>query len=338
VRPGFKFLAFFAALVFFTAALPVSGQEDPMPDEPFYLLPQTVYVGDTARLVLPLGTTFSGVQSIVLDRPEQLPGGRDGNRDLVISRVEIENRGGRSRLLVDFTAYAPGLIEFPPIEVAPFVFPGLEVNIASILDTDLPANSRVLSPYAPPVPVPGTMGIIYASALGIFVLILGSAAMGIWGFPWFHRYRKRLLKRRMIRGLSRAVKQFRVLLARDNEAGGMVLDRLNGELRRFLEFFTGRSCAGMVPWEFLAFTGPGQDGQYGGSFLSGLFSRCDRLRFGGGRIDSAGVLVILDEVQGFAEACDREEGTELFGIVETAVPGTEPVEPWRREPVWGGAK
>jgi hypothetical protein len=264
-------------------------------------------VGDSGRLVLPLGTAFSGVRGIVQASPEQLP--KTG--DLVISRIEIENIRGRARLLVDFTAYVPGTIQFPPIEIAPFVFPGIEVTIASILDTD--PGAMVLSPYAPPVPVPGTMGIIYASALGIFVLILLSAALGIWGFPWFRRYRERLQKRRMIRGLSRTVKQLRSLLARDNEAGGTALDRLNGELRRFLEFFTGRPCSSMVPREFLSLTGP--DGR--GPFLSGLFSRCDRLRFGappaGGAEVCAEALAILEEVQGFAEAYDSEESVQGEG-------------------------
>jgi hypothetical protein len=294
MRAGKRF-ALFAAIGFLLAGFSVSAQDGL--NEPFFLLPQTVYVGDAARLVLPLGTTFSGVQGTVLDGP--LP----KTRNLVISRVEIENRGGRSRLLVDFTAYAPGIAEFPPIEIASFVFPGLTVNIASILDADLPGNSRVLSPYAPPVPAPGTMGIIYASALGIFLLVLGSAAMGIWGYPWFRRYRKQLRKRRMIRGLFRTVKQFRILLAKDAEAAAVVLDRLNGELRLFLEFFTRRSCASMVPWEFLALNGP--DSEYGGPFLSGLFGRCDRLRFGNTRAGSDEVLMILDEVQGFVEACDK---------------------------------
>jgi hypothetical protein len=102
----FTFAAFapailvFAALVDFTAASALFAQDGSRPQDLYYLLPQTVYVGDAARLVLPLGTTFSGVGGAVLDRPEQLPPGGD----LVISRVEIENRGGQARLLVDLTA------------------------------------------------------------------------------------------------------------------------------------------------------------------------------------------------------------------------------------------
>jgi hypothetical protein len=125
--------------------------------------------------------------------------------------------------------------------------------------------------------------------------------MGIWGFPWFFRFRRLLKRRRMIRGLSRAVKELRAAFAGDSSAGGAVLDRLNGELRRFLEFLTGRPCASMTPGEFLSLDGPG--GGYG-PFLSGLFGRCDRLRFGGGRAGGGEVLAILDEVQGFAEACE----------------------------------
>ena len=312
----FSFAAVFAAFVRFVfvvlvclfcfAAAPAGfAQDDSRPQDLYYLLPQTVYVGDSGRLVLPLGTTFSGVGAVVLDRPEQLPAGGD----LVISRVEIENRGGQARLLVDFTAYVPGVVAFPLIKVGSFVFPGLEVNIASILDAGLPGDSRVLSPYAPPVPVPGTMGMIYAFALGIVVLILGSAVLGIWGFPWFFRFRRLLKRRRMIRALSRAVRELRAAFAGDNLAGGAVLDRLNGELRGFLEFLTGHPCVTMTPGEFLSLTGPG--GEYG-PFLSWLFGRCYRLRFGGGP-DGGEVLTILDEVEDFVGACEKDgeaEGTD----------------------------
>jgi hypothetical protein len=305
----------FAALVCLVcpaAAPAVFAQDNSRPQDLYYLLPQTVYVGDTGRLVLPLGTTFSGIGGMVLDRPEQFP----ACGDLVILRAEIENRGGKARLLVDFTAYVPGTVAFPPIKIGSFVFPGLAVNIASILDAGSPENSRVLSPYAPPVPVPGTMGIIYTFALGIAVLILGSAALGIWGFPWFFRFRQLLKRRRMIRGLSRAVKELRAALAGDRLAGGAALDILNGELRRFLEFLTGRPCASMTPGEFLSLTGP--VGEYG-PFLNGLFGRCDRLRFGGGDAGSGEVLTILDEVHGFAAACEKEEETE--GRAEAGVSG-----------------
>lgn len=305
----FTFTAFasalpvFAIFACFIAAPALFAQDGSRPRDLYYLLPQTVYVGDAGRLVLPLGATFSGVGGTVLDRPEQLPPGGD----LVISRIEIENRGGQARLLVDFTAYVPGTVTFPPITVGSFVFPGIEVNIASILDAGPPENSRVLSPYAPPVPVPGTMGIIYAFALAIVILILGSAALGIWGFPWFFRWRRLLKRRRMIRNLSRTVRQLRAALAGDSPACGAVLDRLNGELRHFLEFFTGCPCASMVPGEFLSLTGPG--GEYG-PFLSGLFGSCDRLRFGGAEAPAGEVLTMLDEVQVFAASCEKEGKAE----------------------------
>jgi hypothetical protein len=304
---AFAVPAVFAVLAAFAvfAAPAVSAQEVPAPDGGFYLLPRTVYVGDPGRLVLPLDAAFSGIGGVVLDRPEQLPPAGD----LVISRVEIENRGGQARLLVDFTAYVPGAAAFPPIKAGSFVFSGLRADIASILDAGPPENSRVLSPYAPPVPAPGTMGIIYASALGIAALILGGAALGIWGLPWLSRYRRFLKRRQMIRGLLRELRQLRALIAGDALAGGPVLDRLNGELRRFLEIFIHCPCASMVPGEFLSLGGPG--GEYG-PFLGGLFGRCDRLRFGG--IQAGGeVLAILDEVQGFAETCEKEEAAKASG-------------------------
>jgi hypothetical protein len=288
------------------------------PPDSAYLLPQTVYVGDTGRLVVPLDAAFSAAGNMTLDRPEQLP----SPGDLVISRVTLENRGGRARLLVDFTAYVPGPIALLPVKIGPYVFSGLEVHIASILDADTLENSSVLSPYAPPLPVPGTMGIIYAFTLGIIFLVLGSVFLRAWGLPWFLRFRELLKRRRMIRFLFRSVGELRELLAGDDRAGGAALDRLNGDLRRFLEFFTRQPCTSMAPGEFLSLAGPG--GKYG-LFLNGLFGRCDGLRFGGGEVSSGEALAILDEVQDFAAAyAKEEEAAAALAGGQTPHTGTDP--------------
>ncbi|GHT78770.1 hypothetical protein FACS1894130_05960 [Spirochaetia bacterium] len=303
--------------------LSVSGvfaQESNTRPDAAYLIPQTVFVGDGGRLVFPLGSAFSGVKGEVLDDPDLLPKARD----IVISRVELENsksaRTGKPdtpRLLVDFTAYTPGFIELPPIKIAGFTFTGLEVGIASILEAE--GNSRVLSPPAPPLAVPGTMGMIYGTVFGIIVLILGSLFFGTRGLPMLRRYGKRQRRRRMIRSIGKLLKQLRGAVSGTNVPGteetAAALDRLNGELRLFLESLTGEACRTMVPEEFLTLPpldGPGSEGsearspdslgaQYGGAFFCDVFLRCDAMRFSGRPPERGELAALLDAVQGFVE-------------------------------------
>jgi hypothetical protein len=78
----------------------------------------------------------------------------------------------------------------------------------------------------------------------------------------------------------------------------------------------------MAPGEFLSLSGPG--GKYG-LFLSGLFGRCDRLRFGGGGVSSGEALAILDEVQDFAAAFAKEEEEAALAGGQAPSTGTDPL-------------
>jgi hypothetical protein len=247
----------------------------------------------------------------VADEAETLP----KMQDLSVLRLEIENRGGRSRLLVDFTAYAPGFLQLPPLEIASFVFTGLEVEIASILDAETGPGgaSRVLSPPAPPLSAPGTMVLIYAALFGIIGFILLSAAMGIWGFPFLRLYRAELKRRRLIRSMEKFLRQLRFDLKDTPEpaedGAAVVLDRLDREFRLFLKAVTGLPCDTMTPPELALLKldfpvqGEGREAApYGGVFLEGLFSRSDLFRFSGGIAPKSAALAILDEVQGFVSA------------------------------------
>ncbi|GHV88277.1 hypothetical protein AGMMS50267_06370 [Spirochaetia bacterium] len=299
-------------------------ENNAMPDTA-YLIPQTVFVGDGGRLVLPLGSGFAEVEGEVLDDPDMLPRARD----IVISRIELENRGqmartgkAEPRLLIDFIAYTPGFIELPPIKIAGFTFTELQVGIASILEAE--GNSRVLSPPAPPLAVPGTMEMIYGAVFGIIILILGGIFFGIRGVPVLRRYGIRRRRRRMIRSMLRLLKQLRDAVPVPGIPGADVagaeqtaaaLDRLNGEFRRFLEFITGEACTVMVPQEFLTLPPPGlpvaegSDDQYGGPFLCAVFLRCDTLRFGSRQPKREQLTALLDDVEGFVNAAALDAET-----------------------------
>jgi hypothetical protein len=266
------------------------AQEAP---EPPYQVPQTVFVGDDGTLVVPLGAGFAGAAAMVLEGPglPQIP-------DLVISRIELENRGGKPRLLIGFRAYVPGAIPLPPLVIGSWTFGDLELHIASILEAG--GDSLVLSPLAPSLAVPGTLGIIYGAVLGILLLILALVAFSVWGIPALKGYGERSRRRRLLRSMGKVLKQLRNNLGKGPAGEGEVIAALSRELRVLLGLFTGMHCRAMVPGEFLGIP-PLAEG-YSGEFLRDLFLRCDTQRFSGQGIPREEALDLLDRVRAFTGA------------------------------------
>jgi hypothetical protein len=287
-----RFVMFFWCMSFLVP--PVSGTAAEAGGRPntAYQIPQTVFVGDPGRLVLPLKTLPGGTGGAVLDNPEELPGAPD----LVISRVELENRGGNYRLIVDFKAFTPGLIILPPVEIASLIFTDLEVTVASILEAG--GNALVLSEPAPHLVVPGTMGMIYAAAFGMAVFIAGVVLLMFKGGPAFRRWRERLRRRYVIRSMGKVLRYLRNTLEKGGpEKASGILDRLSSEFKTFLGFFTGMNCLAMTGEEFLFL--PALTPDPSGPFLRDFFRRCDILRFSGVEIQNRDVFVLLDLARDF---------------------------------------
>jgi hypothetical protein len=296
-----KFHACLLVLACLGGALAAQDSRAKTPDAP-YLIPQTIFVGDTGRLVVPLGPVALGPGPRILDAfPGSSPGGP------VILRAEVENQGQEARLLVDFKAFTPGILRLPPIEIAGLGFSDLEVSIASILETG--EGPLILSPPASPLAAPGTLALIYGGVLGLALFVLGLAGMGLWGIPGLRQYRERFRRRRRIRVME---KSWGLLLAKLRREGGEeeALSRLSGEFRDFLAFFTRMNCRAMAAGEFLHI--PPLSEEYGppltGPFLQGLFRRWDALRFRGAGISREAALAIFEEVRRFTKALDQAEG------------------------------
>ncbi|MDR2403587.1 MAG: hypothetical protein LBD78_06110 [Spirochaetaceae bacterium] len=277
------------------------------PADGSYLIPQRVFVGDRGQLVFPLGGAFAGVPETLIDSPEFLP----RLPDLVIFRVELENRGGAPRLLIDFTAYTPGVIELPPIEIASFVFTDLRVEIGSILAGE--DDPMVLSGPASFLPAPGTTILIYGTVMGFILLILGVIAGMIWGVPGLRRFLEKTRRRWLIGSMKRILWQLQDLQAKRGSAGdGEIVARLSAEFRTFLCLVTGINCRVLVPREFLSLSIPGagadrgaaDSGALSGEFLRDFFSRCDTLRFSGMAIGAGDVRCLLDGAAIFIKALE----------------------------------
>jgi hypothetical protein len=268
-----------------------------------YLIPQTVFVGDKARLIVPLETVFAGIKPFVLEDAALLP----RSRDIRIHRLEMERRGGMPQLLIDFTAYIPGELELPPITELGIA--GLTVNIASILGGG--AEGLVLSNPAPPLPAPGTMFIIYGTVTGIILLILAIIGGRIWSKRHPGAFLERWRRRRLLYLMGKVEARLRLNLIKGNlDDYKGTLASLSTEFRSFLGYFSNLNCRAMTAGEFFDFPPllewadvPGGNAEtaqvLSGEYLGTLFRRFDRLRFSGERIEKEDVAGILDGVKLF---------------------------------------
>ena len=262
-----------------------------------YMIPTKVFVGDRASLVLPL-PGFTG-QPAEETGPVRIP----SSPEIDIHRVALERRPGGCRLTIEFSAYAPGILELPPISIAGESFAGLKIEISSILEPD--TAGAVLSGVELPLAIPGTSLLVYGTISAIIIALL----LGLWALLWGRRKMKGWLeawkRRRLVVSMWRIEKHLRKSLAKGS-AGRKILDTLSAEFRSFLSYFSGRSCRAMTAFEFGRVSFFEEYNNVPGSeFLGAFFDRCDCIRFSGGGIENSQTLALLGEVRSFLKALDR---------------------------------
>jgi hypothetical protein len=283
----------------------------------FYLIPQTVYVGDRAVLAIPLDADTVLPALYFLDgdikalsaaaAPLGVPQELAGLADLQIHRIALDRRGETPRLLIEFTAWSPGQLELPAFEIGGVSFSGLYIEVNSILAGD--KNASLLSPPAPPLAVPGSSLLIYGTIAGSILVLLAILWAGIWGRKNFGKWMRKWKQRHLIRSLSGMEKRLRRHFLKgqkeDNEA---MVNYLSAEFRKFLSLFTGQDCRAMTAGE-LGKLPPLANGDaiLTGSFLGTFFRRCDDLRFSGSKIAAGEILPLLEDLRLFTEKLDRAE-------------------------------
>ena len=278
-----------------------------------YVLPHTVFVGDRGRLVVPLDPAFAGIAPFVKEGESELP----QVADLLIRRIELERRGGISRLLIDFIPYATGTINLPPLE---FLFPGedeeeetmalppLSVQVTSILG---PGNMALSQP-ASPLAVPGTTLLVYGTGILILVLLSLGIGFSLLGPRYFREFWERIRRRYRLRITMRFLRRLKHECGLDKSANpGQYLTVLSAKTREFLTFLTGFNCQSLTAMEFLdlpleeeAALNPGQ--------LYSLFRAWDTLRFSGQDLEMKDLFKAIDDVNALITALDRAEKEKLL--------------------------
>ena len=309
--------------------------EKPWTETP-YLVPQTIYVGDLGRLIIPLNHNFSGIPSFLLDTPDKLY----ESRDLVIRRIEFEHRGGTPRLAIDFITYIPGVHTLPVLEftamgaeIKPYtdlnvpddpeggngnqektrektlIISGLVINTASILGS----SQTELSEPSPPLAAPGTGFLVYGSLAFVIALLFFSIGGGLWARKNFAEVWDKLRRRHLLRAMDKFLRRLR----QEGELGkygnaAHLLTLLSSELREFLSFFTRVNCRSLTAAEFLDLPLDTilefPEGSVSAPvFLCGLFRVWDTLRFSGSSVEKEELFRALDDTIFFMEALSKAE-------------------------------
>ena len=269
-----------------------------------YLVPQTVYVGDRATLVLPLSALAAEGEFSLGSESPVFP----SLADVEFHRVALERRPSGSRLTIEFSAYAPGVFELPSFEIGGEVFSGIKFEISSILN----GADAILCGPLPPAPVPGTGLLVYGTLSCVVLLLLFVLWVAIWGRQniagWFSMYRRRRLIASLL-GVERHL-QKSLLKGMDKRE---ILDVLSTQFRAFLSLLTGENCRAMTAREFRQLVKipikvsdkdenlDEMQAVLDGGFLESFFKRCDNLRFAGAGISGRGVSALLGDLCGFIE-------------------------------------
>jgi hypothetical protein len=266
--------------IFVFIAAPAVSQEP-------YLIPQTVFVGDRARLVIPLGDGAIFEKNWV--QSADLP----ASPDIHLHRIT----GEKEHISIDFTAFTPGTIVLPAIEVPVLgIITGLPVTITSILDND----SAALSAPAIPLVVPGTSVLIYTVTASALILGIVGIKTNAWQRYALNIIHKKARRRYLIGKMKRTLKKMYVSMF-DTINHREILDRLSREFRVFLSLFTEIDCQPLTAAEIARIPALASMGQE----LGDLLQWCDMLRFSGISPVDTTVNTVFAKLERTTDALDR---------------------------------
>ena len=261
-----------------------------------YLIPRHIYVGDPAVLIVPLppSTGNSGDDVLAAEFPS------DANIDF--HRIIIERRPSGGRLLIEFTAFVPGILQLPAFEIGGEIFSGLSVTVNSLLDS---GSAPVLSGPASSLAMPGTALLLYIS-MAVFVLLL---LLTIWfllkGRVFLRKLGKKWKRRMLFSSMKKTEKRLHKAVLKGAEKR-VILDEISLGFREFLCGLTGNNCLSMTAAEFERLPA-GQFSPPDFSLLSlgNFFRGCDKLRFSGTDVSSQDILRLLDDLRLFLASLEN---------------------------------
>ena len=271
-----------------------------------YLIPKIVYVGDIATLVLPLPRLAASEASEIALAPNSP--GFPSDPVIDFHRVILERRPTGGTLLLEFSAFHPGLLHLPPIEIGGERFTGLSVEIRSVIDKS--GAGFELSPPAAALAIPGTASLIYGTLASLAALLLFTIWVLLRGRKYLAVLFLKWKRRRMLASMKYTGRRLQRAMLKGGKSRE-ILDTLSLEFRKFLSVFSGENCLSMTAREFdlepefFQITFEESSARTANGFLGGFFRRCDELRFSGSGAGNDDVFTMLADLQLFLEALDK---------------------------------
>ena len=292
-----------------------------------YLIPRQIYVGDPAALVLPLPAAAQNSNDIILVNndiypPDNFP----SHENIDFHRIILERRVSGSRLIIEFTAFVPGITMLPAIEIGGEIFTGLSVTVNSIIDG---RSDRTLSGIASTLAMPGTAFMIYGSMAALVIILTASIWFFVKGRTILRDLREKWKRFRLFSGVRKTEKTLRKAVLKGAEKRA-ALDILSEETRNFLSVLTDRNCLSMTAREFetLQIMPKAQtDTLENNSFLQDelasvrfddFFYRCDKYRFSGIDTEEKEILELLDDLLEYTDILERARKNDKQTEVKAA--------------------
>ncbi|MCL2213810.1 MAG: hypothetical protein FWC06_01245 [Treponema sp.] len=275
-----------------------------------YLIPRQIYVGDPASLILPLQAAPQNSEDIILVKNDSFSGSSNFPYDENIDfhRIILERRVTGSRLIIEFTAFVPGILWFPAIEIGGENFTSLSVTVGSLIND---RSDRYLSGTASALAMPGTALMLYGSMAVIAVVILFAIWFIFKGRPVLRKLNENWKRYRLFARIRNTEKRLQKAIIKGTDKR-VILDMLSEETRNFLSALTGKNCRAMtarefntLPFEFQA--------QKGNDFLAikpgDFFRSCDEIRFSGTEFDSLDILQLLADLRQLIYELENTKGS-----------------------------
>jgi hypothetical protein len=277
-----------------------------------FLVPAKVFVGDRAQLFVPVTPIIGDTRrTLTIDTAERLP----QSDQLRLYKLTLEYQGNKSYIIIDFSAYTPGLVEFPPLSLGPYNLESQQVYIASVLNEQ--PETMSLSPLEPALLVPGTLILVYTGVFIIILLVVVTLLFVFRGKNIVSRWKENYQKKTSTKRLQRTLKRLESLLDRPVDFYTM----LSTELRRFLSTQTGIDFFPLTGQDLTMMTLPLNFSREEINFLSHLLRTGDTVRFGNEPAEAQQLKETIQAVKEFIaslEGTNRQEARKTEEVAHVA--------------------
>lgn len=209
------------------------------------LIPQQVFVGDSAEFLFPIDALQSFDPSILMSGSFKIDKIKQ-NTMMDITSIQIKKQKTKEYISINFTPWETGSVFFPSLAEAGIYDSMPQVFISSILET---AKVEVIQPPRPPLLLPGTSYLLYliasVSAVFIFTSIMIFSAIRKYFFVYSFSRAQRI----RIKVLNKSLRKLKRQVSSVSSSGSLeAIIKRKDWLKRF-EFAFRRYCFSLTSSE-----------------------------------------------------------------------------------------